>query len=137
MGDKKLTEMEDHELLVELVKSQRKDALGQRITAFASLGVLVALVIALAIIVPKVVSTLDQVQSAVTETESLVKQAKGTMEDIDTMVANVDTLVVENTESVGKAMEDLNSIDFEALNQGIQDLSEVIEPMAKFAEMFK
>ena len=137
MGNKDLEAMEDKELLIELVKSQRKDALGQRITAIATLGMFAALVIALVIIVPKVVATIDQVQTTITETENLVKQAEETMSGIDSMVANVDSLVVENTESVNKAMEDLNNIDFETLNQGIQDLSDVVEPLANFFNKFK
>ena len=137
MGDEKLKGMDDHELLVELVKSQRKDALGQRITAFATLGIFVAVAIALCIIVPKVTSTIDQVQATITETQTLVADTQSTISNIDTMVSDVDSHVVENTESVGKAMESINGIDFDTLNQGIEDLAAAVEPLAKFAEMFK
>jgi hypothetical protein len=59
------------------------------------------------------------------------------VENVDALVSNVDGLVAISQEGVEQAMEKLNGIDFEALNQAIQDLSDVIEPIANFFNTFK
>ena len=53
------------------------------------------------------------------------------------MVANVDTLVVSGQQSLEQSMDKLNSIDFDTLNQAIQDLSNVIQPLARLSGMFR
>ncbi len=140
----KLQEMSDHDLLVELVKSQRKDAEGQRITALCSLLMFVVLSAALLIIVPKVITTLNtvetavqqtttlmqQTQSAVQQTTTLVDQAQQSLDGIDDMVSNVNQLVEDNTQQVNDAMTNFNSVDFERLNQAIDDLASIVEPLA-------
>ena len=52
------------------------------------------------------------------------------------MVSNVDNLVTTGHQSLEGMMEKLNSVDFEKLNQAIEDLAAVIEPLAKMAKVF-
>lgn len=134
----KLQEMNDHELLLELVKSQKEDSRGQKITAIATVAMFAAVLIALVILVPKVIVTLNsiqdmvkQTQAAVEQTQTFVQSANESLNGIDEMIANVDTLVTENTQSVADAMENFNSVDFERLNQAIDDLASIIEPLAR------
>ena len=54
------------------------------------------------------------------------------MDGIDEMVKNVDKVVVDNTESVKKTVDSMSSIDVATLNKSIKELSEIIEPLAKF-----
>ena len=61
----------------------------------------------------------------------------GMVENVDALVANVDGLVSTSQAGVEQTMEKLNGIDFEALNKAIQDLSDVIEPIANFFNTFK
>lgn len=134
----KLQEMNDHELLLELVKSQKEDSRGQKITAIATVAMFAAVLIALVILVPKVIVTLNSIQDmvkqtqvAVEQTQTFVKSANESLNGIDEMIANVDTLVTENTQNVADAMENFNSVDFERLNQAIDDLASIIEPLAR------
>ena len=53
------------------------------------------------------------------------------------MVDNVDSLVITGQQSLQQTMDKLNTIDFDALNQAIDDLSSVIEPLAKLSNLFK
>ena len=61
----------------------------------------------------------------------------GMVENVDALVSNVDGLVSTSQDGVEQTIAKLNGIDFEALNQAIQDLSDVIEPIANFFNTFK
>ena len=50
--------------------------------------------------------------------------------DLGAMVQNVDELVVTTREGLG-------AIDFKMLNQAIEDLADVVEPLAKFFDVFQ
>ena len=38
--------------------------------------------------------------------------------------------------TLNKGIQDISQIDFKTLNQGIKDLSDVIQPLARFANLF-
>lgn len=61
----------------------------------------------------------------------------GMVNNVDALVTNVDGLVGTSQVGVEQAMAKINAIDFDALNDAIQDLSDVIEPIAKFFNTFK
>ena len=56
--------------------------------------------------------------------------------DLATMVKNVDDLVVTSQAGVEQAMDQLNAIDFNTLNRAIDDLADVVDPLAKFFNVF-
>ena len=51
--------------------------------------------------------------------------------DIPGLFEEVDELVVNSQASVDEAMANLNSVDFEGLNQAIADLEAIVSPLAK------
>ncbi len=53
------------------------------------------------------------------------------------MIDNVNMLVLTNTDSVTQAMENINNINFEELNQAINDLSEVVGSLTSITSIFK
>jgi len=61
----------------------------------------------------------------------------GMVENIDALVGNVDDLVSTSQTGVTQAVQKINAINFDALNDAIKDLSDVIEPIAKFFKSFK
>jgi len=56
--------------------------------------------------------------------------------DLESMVQNVDSLVITSQSGVEQAMSKLSAIDFETLNRAIEDLADVVEPLAKFFNIF-
>ena len=56
--------------------------------------------------------------------------------DLATMVKNVDDLVATSQAGVEQAMDQLNAIDFNTLNRAIDDLADVVDPLAKFFNVF-
>lgn len=78
--------------------------------------------------------------------ENLIVQAEILLEDLDTvtkslaqldlslMVENINELVTTSQSGVEEALEKINEIDFDTLNQAVEDLSKVVKPLADFAK---
>ena len=56
--------------------------------------------------------------------------------DLGSMVKNVDALVNTSQAGVEQAIDKINAIDFVTLNRAIADLADVVEPLAKFFNVF-
>ena len=74
-------------------------------------------------------------ETVLTNLEVVTEQLAGM--DLGEMVRNVDDLVVTSQVGVEETMAKLNSIDFDELNRAIGNLSDVVEPMAKFFNVFR
>ena len=107
--------------------------------------VLVAVMVVLfAIVVPVVIRTLNVAQQTMVKADEALSQAEDIMTDmtstIDSMEKAVDSitgLVDDSSESLVKAFDNINSIDFEGLNNAIVDLGNVVEPLSKFFGAFR
>ena len=78
--------------------------------------------------------------------ENLIVQAEILLGDLDTvtkslaqldlslMVENINNLVTTSQTGVEEALEKINEIDFDTLNQAVEDLSKVVKPLADFAK---
>ncbi len=97
---------------------------------FAMAGIFLILLLAVAVLVPKVTETLYNANVA-------LEQVTGMAEHADTILESVDGLVAESSEGVSQAMENMNSIDFQKLNQSIDDFNKVISPLSEFFGRFK
>ena len=137
--DGDLSVLSDRELLIELLKEQKKASKRSLITAVSLVAIALIFGAAVLIIVPKVNATLNNAYQAIDNIEAVVANAdkaigsvEKSLDGIDKMVKNVDKVVVDNTDSVSKTVERMSSIDIAALNKSIKDLSDIIEPLAKF-----
>jgi len=137
-ASKKLSDMSERELLIELIKEQRKASKRSLITAVSLVAICLIFGAAVLVIVPKVTATLNNAYQAIDNIEAVVANADkaiGSVEQslsgIDKMVKNVDKVVVDNTDSVSKTVDRMSSIDITSLNKSIKDLSDIIEPLAK------
>ena len=57
--------------------------------------------------------------------------------DLGTMVEQVNTLAANSQTAVSEAMAKLDTIDIATLNKAIQDLADVVEPLAKVSNIFR
>ena len=85
-------------------------------------------------LLPQVNDLLGQMETVMTDLEQTVRRLSAL--DLESMVANANSLAVVAQESLQQTMEKLNTVDFETLNKAIEDLSKVIEPLAKFFNTF-
>ncbi len=138
-SNKEFSALSDRELLIELLKEQKKASRRSLITAASLVAICLMIGAAVLIIVPRVNATLNNAYQAIDNIEAVVANAdkaiasvEKSLTGIDEMVKNVDKVVVDNTDAVGKTVDKMSSIDFQTLNKSIKDLSDIIEPLAKF-----
>lgn len=133
------------ELLERIEKTNRRQVWYARFqflfTVIAAAACVVLLVSALGVF-PQLEDAVSQAETVLNNLESVTTELaksdlSGMVENMDTLVTNVDGLVNASQTGVEQAIENLNSIDFDALNDAIKDLSDVIEPIAKFFKSFK
>ncbi len=132
------TEKDERELLAELIELQKKAAKRQLAAAIASGIVAVVMVIALLIVVPRLMelsreisSMVENTQKLVEEADTLIGQATESLDGIDTMIGNVNQVVVDNTQAATDALNNVQNIDIDKLNEAIRNLSDAVEPLAK------
>ena len=126
------------ELLRQIEKSNRQRVRMGRILCALALAAVLCCCLTFGVVyrlVPQANAVLTQTQTVLENLESTTQQLAAL--DLAQMVANVDTLVVSGQQSLEQSMDKLNSIDFDTLNQAIQDLSNVIQPLARLSGMFR
>jgi len=141
--------MENNEML-EYVKEikdlEKKRLFWSRI----SVALLALLVIGVLSILPTMFRTLNNANEAMVSATDALKKANNTLDQaqdimndlsgaIDTMEVSLDSLtsfVDESSVSLKTAFDNINSIDFEGLNEAITDLGDVVEPLSNFFRKF-
>ena len=134
---------ENDSLMEELVKNSKKQLFHARVrTACAVLLVSVVMICAV-VIVPRLLVTIQSANDIMTQASETITLANTAIEDITdmsdsitTMGENLDTFITDNSETVAAGMEEIEGIDFEGLNTAIEDLGEVVEPLANFFGKF-
>ena len=141
--------MESNQKMMELL--ERMEKANRKQVAYARLQFLFAAVAAIccAVLLFFGLKILPQLQEAAVQAETVLSNLEsvttelaqadlsGMVENVDVLVTNVDGLVGTSQTAVEQTMTKINSVDFEALNDAIKDLSAVIEPIANFFNTFK
>ena len=125
------------ELLERLDQSNRqqaKYAKWQCILSVAAAVCCIGLFVLVSALIPQVQELTGQMGTVLTNLEIVTDQLAGM--DLGNMVSNVDSLVTTNQAGVEQALDKLNGIDFDTLNQAITDLADVVEPLANFFNVF-
>lgn len=141
--------MENNQKLMDLLEQMEKA--NRKQVAYARLQFIFSVIAAICCILLLLagVKVLPQLQEAALQAETVLTNLEtvttelaqadliGMVENVDALVTNVDGLVGTSQEGVEQTMAKINAIDFDALNDAIKDLSDVIEPIAKFFNTFK
>ncbi|MBR4982435.1 MAG: hypothetical protein IKY94_07740 [Lachnospiraceae bacterium] len=104
---------------------------------FAMAGIFLVLLISVSVLVPKLVVTLDNANVALEQISYMAEQIVFTAEKVDEVLGSAKILVEESGEGITQALENMNSIDFEKLNQSIDDFNKVISPLSSFFGRFR
>lgn len=105
------------------------------ISAFSNILVLAIVIYVVVTMIPKINATFEDLNVIMTNMESITEELASV--DIEGMAGDVKTLVNGSSDSLNQAMKKINAIDIEKLNGAIQNLNDAVEPMARFANMFK
>lgn len=85
-------------------------------------------------VLPQVGAVLSQMQTVLTNLETATQQLSQI--DLTSMVTGVDTLVTTAQQGLSETFGKLETIDFKTLNEAIEDLAAVVEPMSRFFKAF-
>ena len=152
-------EQQLQEVLQQLERSNRIQARYARLQCWFSLAAALCcagLLLVVISLLPQVNQVVAEIQNVAQQTVLVAQQAQGlaqqagtVLTDLETvsrelaavdlagMVSNVDALVVSSQDGVAQALEKINTMDIEALNKAIANLSAVVEPLAKFFKVFQ
>ena len=132
------------EWMERMEKSSRQQVRWARIQSFFALIAAVccgAVLLAVLTVVPQVQQMTSQVQDLGVQAENVLTNLETVTSelaevDLERMVSNVDALVSSSQDGVKEALDKINALDIESLNQGIADLSAVVKPLADFFGRF-
>ena len=147
------TERTERELLAEILTSQRKSLLHARITSIVCMAIAALMVILALIILPKAASAVSKAEDALGSLKGTLEKAEGLEEVFDGVkdfIGKLDGLVGESgaltdaaarlgkidIDSFNSGIREICRIDIATLNKAITELSDVIQPLARLANMF-
>ena len=124
-------------LLEKMEANSRRQLFYSRIQFFATLALTVCSVLLLV----RIRQFLPQIELLASQAEQVLANLEavtGELQKLDLvgMVENINSLVTTGQEGVEEALGAIKEIRFDALNQAIEDLSAVIQPMADFVKRF-
>ena len=154
-----MNDSDNTEMLLELMKSNREQAdYAKRAWIMSVISAVCVLVMATAVFVtlvymaPRINTLLNEAQYSLTSIQKLTADLSTEIEeadisgrvgeigdvvsDVNGLVEDVGVLVNDTQGNLEQTMEKINAIDLEGLNQSIRNLSEIIEPLAKFFNVF-
>ena len=109
-----------------------------RINAYLTAAILVVICVVAALLVPRTVRTLARAEETLGQIGELSQAVGSTMKTADSALtaanAAADTanqIAADNADAVAEALQKFNSVDFTALNKAINDLADIVEPLAK------
>ena len=118
------------ELLAKLLEESQKEVRFSRILAYTFIGILIVLVVTAALIVPRALNTLNEIDATISDARVVMDRASSSLDEISVMTESI-------TKTSDVAFESLGKVDFDELNQAISDLRDAVEPMANFARIFQ
>ena len=125
------------ELLRKMEETGRKRARDMKILCCLGALMLVCCIAAVTAVLrflPELQETVTQIQGVMGNLEKTTQQLAAM--DFAGMASNVDALVTTGQESLKQTMDKLNTIDFEALNDAIEDLGEVVRRLSGLFNLF-
>jgi len=137
-------EKDMHEILERMEKTNRQHLRHARLQSFLTLLAalcFVGLVFAVSSIMPRLSGFVDEAEKLLGQAEVVLTNLEEVTEELTElefaqMVEDVDNLVRSSQAGLEETLEKVNSIDIEKLNEAIDDLSKVVEPLTKFFKVF-
>ena len=144
--------MEDNMALLEKIRKQSRVQLWLTgvLCVFCAVALICMLVLTISITgaANELLALAAPLQDVMTQVQDMAMEADTVMGNLNTvtqaladadlgsMVENVNALTKESQNVVSEAMEKLDTIDIETLNKAIQDLSDIVAPLAKVSKFF-
>lgn len=130
--DKKTEEQNLQDLLRSMAEVQRRN---QRLSVIATAAILVfaaALLVSLALVVPKLSATLTHARSTLGDSQQIIQRINASLDQLDTIGEKLDGLTGDGAENLGKLIDTVNALDLDALTESIQSFKGVLERLTNF-----
>lgn len=139
-----MEEKDVHEILERMEKTNRQQLRYMRLQSIlAVLAALCFVVLAFAVgrVMPRLSGFADEAENLLAQAEVVLTNLEEVTQELTqveftAMVEDVDALVSSSQAGLEETLEKVNSIDIEKLNEAIDGLSKVVEPLAKFFKVF-
>ena len=122
-------------LLEKMEENSRKQLLWTKIQCIFSVitGICcIAALIQILRFLPQLEQLILHTDVVLTNLEAITQQL--TALDLSEMITNINELVTVSQNGVEEALQKINDINFEALNQAVEDLAAVVQPLADFVK---
>ena len=130
--------MENNQVALEkLEKNSRQQLLFLKILCGLCAGILICVLVmtlSIAVVAGQVTELADQAKFVMDNLDTVTWELANA--DIGSMVENMGTLAADSQAIVESAMNKLDAINLEALNQAIEDLADIVEPLANLSNFF-
>ena len=130
--------MENNQVALEkLEKNSRQQLLFLKILCGLCAGILICvlvLTLSIAGVAGQVTELADQAKFVMDNLDTVTWELANA--DIGSMVENMGTLAADSQAIVESAMNKLDAINLEALNHAIEDLADIVEPLANLSNFF-
>ena len=124
------------EILTQFLTQTKKEATFSKVIAFIMLGVLLLLLIATLVVVPRVLSMIAEIEQTAHDAQAVVAQATETLGGLSATVDGVEEMTESITKTGNALFDGIGKVDFDALAKAITDLQDAIEPVANLSRMF-
>ena len=117
------------DLLAQSVYYQKKAAARGAVAVFAHILLIIvlsAVLVSGALLAPRVIGLIRHAEGSLSEIDGIMDDVRSVTEDAKTMLEN-------DADGIGEAMNKLNAIDFDKLNEAIRNLSDAAEPLAELS----
>ena len=139
-----MEEKDMREILERLEKSNRQQvryARLQSILAVLAALCFIGLVVVAGSIVPELMDFASEAESLLSQAEVVLTNLEDVTNELaqvefTKMIDDVNGLVTSSQQGLEGTLEKINSIDIESLNEAIDGLAKVVEPLAKFFKVF-
>ena len=140
--------MEENKETLELLRKIERSSRMQTYSGYVRTGLMLVCAVCMAALVVMVFRLMPQINEILAQAQHAFNQVGTVLDyleqtsyqlsqvDMQGMVSNVDGLVTTGQQSLQATMEKLNSIDFDALNKAIKDLSAVTQSLANVTRIF-
>ncbi|MCD8121777.1 MAG: hypothetical protein LUE65_05980 [Clostridiales bacterium] len=116
-------------------KYAKKQYRMSQITAIASVLVLAIVIYVAATLIPQINNTFQNLDLIMKDLNVVTSELADA--DLEQMFSDVDQLVVSSEKGIQDALEKVNAIDIEHLNEAIQNLNDTVTPLAEFFNRFR
>ncbi len=115
-------------------KYARKQYRMSQLTALVSVIILAVVLYAATALIPRINTTFQNLDLIMEDLNTITSElAKA---DLEKMINDVDHLVVNSEENIQNALQKINAIDIDTLNNAISSLNDAVTPLANFFNYF-